>query len=264
MSDVQVNPGTESQPLLPSGITVAGKVGTPRLYDTGEPTNALPLAVTLINLSGSPYVASGGGGGGGGPVTITDGVNTANVASVESAGTNGIMAVAVQGLTGGLPIPVTGSFATASATTTVVVTPTVTASAYTAGQVVGGLLTFANAFRTANSGVIQSISITSKSVQASIGMKLYLFRADPTNTTWTDKTTPAINTADVANLVGGAAFNLAVGDSGLGTVTLWSQSGIGMALNTGSTSLYAVLVTTGALTPASTSDIEVALSILQD
>ena len=50
-------------------------------------------------------------------------------------------------------------------TTEVCVTPAVTAAAYSAGNVVGGLITLPAAFLSANAGVLQSIRLTSKSTQ---------------------------------------------------------------------------------------------------
>lgn len=145
------------------------------------------------------------------------------------------------------------------------VTPTVTASsAYTTGNIVGGLMTFTNAFATgATSGVLQSIVIRSKSVQTAT-FKLYVFSQQPTNTTWTDKTAPSINSLDLPYLID--YFIFAAPDSGLGTMTIYTQDGLGKSLvNTaGTTSLWAVLVVVGTPTFSSTSDISVTLGILQD
>jgi hypothetical protein len=52
--------------------------------------------VTLVNPdTGEPYTASGGGGGGSGSIT--------------AAGVNGTLAQAVQGITGGVPVPVSAA-----------------------------------------------------------------------------------------------------------------------------------------------------------
>lgn len=145
---------------------------------------------------------------------------------------------------------------------TVDVTPTVTAAiAYVAGNEVGGLLTFGNTLALAGSGLIQSITLKSKTVQT-VGFKLYIFKANPVNTVWTDKTAPAINVADIANLVG--VYPLSSGDSGLGTHTVYNLDGIGKTIAAGATTLYGILVTTGAPTFASTSDLTVSIGVLQD
>lgn len=142
-------------------------------------------------------------------------------------------------------------------------TLTVTASsAYTSGNEVGGLSTFAGAVGTAGSGIVQSIRATSKSVQTG-PLKLYLFNVNPTNTTWTDKTTPAINAADVSSVIG--VYSLSSTDSGLGTHTIYTLDGVGKAFSIASgTSLYGVLVTTGTPTFGSSSDIVVTINVLQD
>lgn len=145
----------------------------------------------------------------------------------------------------------------------VTVTPTVTASsAYTAGNEVGGLITFSSTVGIAGSGVVQSIRVTSKTVQTGT-LKLYLFNINPSNTTWTDKTAPAINSADVTSVIG--VYLLSAPDSGLGTHTIYNLDGIGKAFSIASgTSLYGILVTSGTPTWGSTSDVAVTVNILQD
>jgi hypothetical protein len=142
------------------------------------------------------------------------------------------------------------------------VTPAVTASsAYTAGNVVGGLLTFTNAVDAALSGILQRVTVDCKSVQTA-GFKLYVFAANPSSSTFTDKTAPSIAAADVGKLVDVIA--LAAPDSGLGTHTLYVADGLADALVLVASSLFAVLVTTGTPTFGSTSDISVSLGILKD
>ena len=147
-------------------------------------------------------------------------------------------------------------------TVKVSVTPTITqSSAYTAGNEVGGLLTFSSAFDVRDSGILQTITVTCQSTQTA-GMKLYLFRSNPTNSTWSDKAAPAINAADIPYLFG--PYVLSTADSGLGTETTWELDGIGAAIAASSSSLYGVLVTTGTPTFGSTSDCTVNLTILKD
>ena len=158
----------------------------------------------------------------------------------------------------------------------VTVNPTITSSSntssqswYTAGQVVGGLLTFPNMVNgTTLSALLDSIIVTSKSTQT-VGFKLYLFKTQPTNTTWTDKTTPVINVLDLPYLIG--VYNLdGTDDSGLGLGTIYQSSptlGIGVspkALVLSSTNLYGVLVTSGGpMQFTSTSDISVTVNVLK-
>jgi hypothetical protein len=136
-------------------------------------------------------------------------------------------------------------------------TPVVTAGAYTAGQEAGPLMTFAAGG--AGSGILESIRVTCKSVQTT-ALKLYIFDSNPLNTTWTDKSTAAINAADIASLRG--VFLLPSADSGLGTHTIWNLEGIGASFI--AANLYGLLVVVGTPTFASTSDITVKLGIIND
>jgi hypothetical protein len=148
-------------------------------------------------------------------------------------------------------------------TSQVQVTPTVTsASAYTAGNVVGGLLTFTNAVNsTVLSGVLESISIAVKSLQTT-SFKLYIFKGVP-STTFTDKTAPAIVTGDATNLLD--VYSFTTPDNGLGNnVTLYYSDAINRSLVLTNSSLYAVLICLGTPTFTSTTDVIVTASILRD
>jgi hypothetical protein len=137
--------------------------------------------------------------------------------------------------------------------------PTISTSAYVAGNNVGGLLTFTSAFGAATTGVLQSISIAIKSTQ-SAGFKLYTFASAPTAPT--DHATYAISAADAANILG--VYTLPAGDSGLGAnSTIYSLDGIGAQIDSSSTSLYAILVTTGTPTFAALA-LFVSVGVLQD
>lgn len=141
--------------------------------------------------------------------------------------------------------------------------PTVTSgSAYAAGNEVGALLTFALALGTAQSGTLQSIMVSCKTVQTCT-FALAIFTTNPTNTTWTDKSTPSINASDIPFHVG--TYTLGPANSMLGTETTFQIDGIGKALAAASTSLYGILVVTiGTPTFTSTTDIAVILGVIKD
>jgi hypothetical protein len=142
------------------------------------------------------------------------------------------------------------------------VAPTVTASAYSTGNCLGGLMTFASMLDAALTGTLQSIQVVSKSA-LTCGLKLYLFNANPTGSTFTDKAAPSIAAADITKLVG--VYTLSQADSGLGTHTIWVLDAIGKTVSVASGStLYALLTVQGTPTPASTSDITATLSVLKD
>ena len=241
--------------------------------DNGNGTfTAAPIAAT-INADGLASLAVSSSGGGAIGTTATPNVSTLQSGSTtDVAFVTSAKALKIDGSSVTQPV----SFATLPAltagaaaigqvggkTTTVDVTPTITTSvAYAVGNEVGGLLTFSAALLAAGTGLLQSIAVKCKSVQTS-GFKLYMFKANPSNTTWSDKTTPSINVADIPSLIG--VYTLGAADSGLGTHTIYNTDGVGNTLNAGATTLYGILVTTGTPTFASTSGITVAIGVLQD
>lgn len=147
-------------------------------------------------------------------------------------------------------------------TSQVQVVPTVSTSAYTAGNVVGGLLTFANAVSgTVLSGVLTSVSVTTRSTQTA-GFKLYLFSASPAGT-FTDRTAPVIAAADALLLLD--VITLGAADSGLGSaVTTYNTDAISRSLVLAGTSLFGVLITTGTPTFSTTTNVAVTVSVLKD
>lgn len=234
-----------------TGALVQGAVTTASpTYTTGQ---TAPLSIDATGALRVNVTAGGGGGGGNAAAGLT---GAAVPTSADFLGfSNGSGNLVGVSATNQLPV------ASYTATTQVQVNPTITASGYTAGFVVGGKLTFANAVR-GTSGVLQSITITSKSVNAGSGYKFYLFTTNPTNSTWTDHAAPAINAADIPFLMD--EFALPSSDSGLGTATLNVSDNLGRAFNAASSSLYGILVCTSANTYASTSDVFVTLTVLND
>src|SRR5690349_8581215 len=105
------------------------------------------------------------------------------------------------------PLPVTGTVTgtitgtTGGYTATIQVVPTVQAAAYSSGNVIGGLLTFAGAARVAaGSGIIQTAMVSFTSgVQPSLDF--VFFNASPTGSTITDKTAIAVANADVGKII---------------------------------------------------------------
>jgi hypothetical protein len=111
-------------------------------------------------------------------------------------------------------------------------------------------------------GAVNTIIVTSKSSIATV-LKAYLFNANPNSSTWTDKVTPAINTADIASLIG--VISLPTPDHSLGTMTMWASNNNNLQFVSTTGSIWVVLVamTAGTLTSTSTSDITVALGVQQ-
>ena len=142
-------------------------------------------------------------------------------------------------------------------------TQTVTAAAYSSGNCVGGKITFSNAVRVAGQGgVIAGVTIRDKAGQ-NVPYDLFLFDADPTNTTITDKIAVAINTADLAKVIGVVSLTGIVLGAASTMGVLTNAPSLGFKLGSGTT-MYGILVTRGAPTYASTSDVSIDLTILPD
>lgn len=145
----------------------------------------------------------------------------------------------------------------------IVVTPTVTASSYTAGFVVGGIMTFSSALTpTQFNGILQSICLTFKGSVQSTEFDLCLFNTSPSNGTYTDHTTPTWSASDNQYLLG--VYPLLLNYSPLGTQTVYTLDGVGKQITGATTALYGVLVSKSASTNnyASTSDVSVRLGLI--
>ena len=140
-------------------------------------------------------------------------------------------------------------------------TPTISTSAYTAKDAVGGLLTFANAVRASGGSCrIEAVQLVDKD-QEMANMDLVLF--DRTFTAPTDNAVFDPTDAELANCIGvisiGAGFYADFNDNAVAVV---NNVGLECVLN--GTDLFGALVARGAPTYTSTSDITVTLTILQD
>jgi hypothetical protein len=211
---------------------------------------------------------SGGGGGGGGAVTIADGADVTQGAKADAANINpaagqsqisaikGILAT----LTSGIAISQgnVGGFTTVIKSVSVV-----TAAAYSAGNAVGAKRTLASAVRSSGgTGILQSVTLLDRANQKA-AMTLFIFDADPTAATITDKAAFVFSTDDLKVI---AQVNIGAGDyvttNGKAIALI---SGLQIPLQAASgTSLYAALVTTGTPTFAATTDVQLEFGIMQD
>lgn len=202
--------------------------------------------------------------------SITDGTTKAKVepASTPAATTDAALAVAP--IPSELHVGETGSNQIA-----VQVAQTVTASAYTTGNALGGLMTIAGAARVSGTsgasgtgGILMPAMLTSKSVQT-VQVDVFFFNANPSGSTCTDKTAFVLAAADAGKVVGvqtipGTAANGAGWFSG-GTGSLGIPSYFPISYSLGSaTSIFACAVVRGAFTPASTSDVAFNYTMLRD
>lgn len=163
------------------------------------------------------------------------------------------------------PVTNAGTFAVqasiAPSTTDVSVTPAVTASAYTAGFGIGGIMTFANILAaTSFNGVLQSITAKFKGAAVTGSLEVAIFKSNPSNGAYADHAAPTWSAADMAGLVG--IYTLTTANNKLGGMTIYNLDAIGKALAGASQSLFAVVIVDGTPTPASTSDFTLDLSVL--
>jgi hypothetical protein len=141
--------------------------------------------------------------------------------------------------------------------------PTVTNGAYIAEDVIGGLLTFANAaLVSAGSGYVMGVTIMCKSPLTTTtvpALELALFNQTFTNVA--DNGAWAPSDADMANCLGTipiSSWNVS------GNNVVASRFGLWFPYTLTGTSLFGQLVTHTGVTLTSTSDIQVNLSCLRD
>lgn len=140
----------------------------------------------------------------------------------------------------------------------VAVTPTVTNGSYSANDIMGGLLTFANCARIADEPVIITGAQVACKADVNIAPTLVLFNADPSSTTKTDNAAYSLNAAD-----GFKVIKVLTGfvRTDHGTPNTFSLDNIGLVAAPASSSrtIYGLLIDTSGVTLGSTSDVQVRL-----
>lgn len=147
-------------------------------------------------------------------------------------------------------------------------TPTVQNASYSSGNAIGGLQTIAFFRTTAQpSGILNNVLISSQG-GSTTAITLYIFNANPSASTCTDKSAFALNSADVSKLIATTPPILTPAVVGVGTtVTMASQQLPISVKNTDGTAtvnLYVCAVVGGTVTPASTSDLVFKFAGVQD
>lgn len=208
-------------------------------YQNGDTDNVILRKL----LTGFVLGTFGGGGGGGGGTTTVVQPTAANLNATVTG------SVAVTGNVGGK-------------TAIVFDNTVVTAAAYSIGNAVGAKRTIAGAVLTAGTGILESIVLLDRANQKA-GMTLFIFNADPTNATITDKAAFVFSTDDQKVI---AQISIAASDYvTTNNKAIAVKSGLAIALKASAgTTLYAALVTTGTPTFAATSDVQIEYGILQD
>src|SRR5579871_2674689 len=146
------------------------------------------------------------------------------------------------------------------------VIPTVQNAAYAAGQSLGGLQTISIGSTNGLSGVLDQVSVASKG-GSTVGMVVYVWSKNPTNTTCTDKSNFVASQTDNQYLVTPPflltpALVASAQDTAAYTPP-WT--GIGNFVNGSSnTDLYECVLANAAVTPATTSDLRFNLQGTKD
>lgn len=152
------------------------------------------------------------------------------------------------------------------------VAQTVTASsAYASGNAIGGLMTVANAARVSGSagtpgtsGILQSVIINSKSAQTT-QVDIFLFSANPSGSTCTDKTAFSLAAADFDKVLGVVSVPATTGWYAAGTPSVGQAQNLALPYALASaTSVYACAVTRATPTFASTTDISIGYRFLRN
>jgi aspartate/tyrosine/aromatic aminotransferase len=149
----------------------------------------------------------------------------------------------------------------------IAVTPTVQAAQYVSGNAIGALSTVAALRSDAGpSGIINYFWLASKSGQTPT-VTVYLFSANPTASTVTDKSAFSLANADLSKLIV-APFALTPSAPTGTTATFAQWSNIGAEfLNQDSpptANIYVALVSGSTFTPGSTADIVFKVGVTQD
>lgn len=141
------------------------------------------------------------------------------------------------------------------------VTPTITgASAYAAGDLIGGKLTFTGALNASSlSGVLTSVTLTDLGAEGK-NVELVIFNADPTATTFTNDSAFDPADADLTKIVCPGVYitsHSAFNDNGASSV-----KNIGCAISASTSTIYGALIAREAVTYDTTSSLTVILGML--
>lgn len=148
-------------------------------------------------------------------------------------------------------------------------TPVCDTSAYATGDLMGGKLTFSDAFRPDKAaGQLVGVRIKDLAAQA-IDLDLVLFSRDPSLTTFTDQAALDIHDTDLGKVVAtinlGSSSRFAFADNSVHFIASQYIPLEGKDSNGApSTTIYGALVARGAFTCATASDVTITLEILQD
>jgi hypothetical protein len=220
----------------------AAAVNNPVLVAGSDGTNARNLAT---DTSGRPTVvgaAASAAAKAGNPVQIGSVFNT-----TQPTVTTGQM-VEAQATARGAAIIASGvdPIVVEEPRKIVQVNPTVTASSYSANNVVGGIQTLTGLMRGASTlGLLESVSVIDAAAQAA-QLSIFFFKATPTGGTYTDHGALVLAAADLPNYLGKIDLTAATYDAMGTAVKSNTLANIGLELQGDSSgNVYAIATTTG-------------------
>ena len=142
--------------------------------------------------------------------------------------------------------------------------PTITASsAYASGNCLGTVIDFGAIARASGGGILVAGAVLEDSSQQNAPIDLFLFNSNPSNGTYTDKTTPTFNATDAKLIRGVVPFGAYSNIGSGGSVCAIANVGIQILLN-GTQHMYGLLINRGTPTYTSTSAVTLSLSFIAD
>lgn len=138
-------------------------------------------------------------------------------------------------------------------------------SAYASGNLVGNKMKFTGILGAKKTGILHSLCIRDISNTAKLPMQLIIFNADPSATTFTDKSAFTINAADKAKIM--RSIPIAASDYvTIGGVPVVDLRNLGGVIKSATQDLFACLVATGAGSGnfSATTDLNISIGVIQD
>lgn len=145
------------------------------------------------------------------------------------------------------------------------VSPSVSTTAYSAGDLVGGKLLISNPVISMQrpSGIIHSVVVSDAAGQAS-DLDVVFFSSDPASTTFTDNAAFNPADADIKKIIG---FAQVTTHSSFSANSVSVATGLNILFDiadTGRNEIYAAIVSRGTPTYAASTDLTLSVGVLQD
>lgn len=245
---------------LPTGANLIGNVSVSSITLPGLTSGSNNIGIVTCVLPGLS--------------TGTNSIGNVSVTSITlpglSTGTNSIGNVSVTSMT--LPglstganligsVSQSGVWTTGFLRNSIEMVPTVNNTvSYSAGWVIGGIITFANILPASLTATLETIILKFKASVQTTEFDVGIFTSSPVGS-FSDHGSPSIDTTDTARLLG--IYRLIAVQSCFGTHSIYTLSGIDTELSGATQSLFAVVITKSIPTnPATTSDMSLRIGVI--